>query len=85
LDDLTPSEYYQRMVTSLGQDVALKETRKTNIEAMLSNLEQQQSDISGVNINDEAAQLLVFEKMFQAVAKYLSSLQTAMSSLMEVL
>jgi len=85
LGDLTPTEFYQKMVTNLGQDVAMKEVRQTNIEAMLSNLEQQQSDISGVNINDEAAQLLVFEKMFQAVAKYLSSLQTAMSSLMEVI
>ena len=84
LGDLTPSEYYHKMVMSLGQDVALKETRKTNVEAMLANLEQQQSDISGVNINDEAAQLLVFEKMFQAVAKYLDSLQTAMAALMEV-
>ncbi|MHC4521009.1 MAG: hypothetical protein ACYTAS_20645, partial [Planctomycetota bacterium] len=85
LDDLTPHEYYQRMIASLGQDVALKEARKTNIEAMLANLKEQQSDISGVNINDEAAQLLVFEKMFQAVAKYLGSLQTAMTALMDIL
>ena len=84
LGNLSPSEYYQKMVTNLGQEVAMKEIRKTNLESMLANLEQQQSDISGVNINDEAAQLLVFEKMFQAVAKYLSSLQTAISSLMEV-
>lgn len=84
LDGLTPNEYYQRVVANLGQDVALKESQQANIEAMMQNLSQQQSEISGVNINDEAAQLLVFQQTFQAVAKYLSSLQEAMMILMDV-
>jgi len=84
LGGLTPSEYYQRIVASVGQEVALKESRQANIEAMLENLGQQQSEISGVNINDEAAQLLVFQQSFQAVAKYLTTLQEAMMVLMDV-
>jgi flagellar hook-associated protein 1 len=85
LDDLTPNEYYQRIIADLGQDVALKESQQANIEAMLTNLNQQQSELSGVNINDEAAQLLVYQQMFQAVAKYLTSLQDAMTMLMNVI
>ncbi len=84
LEDLTPNEYYQRIMAGVGQDVALKESQKTNIEAMMANLSQQRNEISGVNINDEAALLLVFEKTFQAVAKYLNSLQNAMVTLMDV-
>jgi flagellar hook-associated protein 1 FlgK len=84
LEGMTPSEYYHRTVANLGQQVALRESRQENVEAMMQNLRQRQSDISGVNINDEAAQLLVFEKMFQAMAKYLDSLQTAMTTLMDV-
>ncbi len=84
LEGLTPNEYYQRIVAEVGQEVALKESQKSNVEAMMANLRQQQSEISGVDINDEAALLLVFEKTFQAIAKYLNSLQNAMGTLMEV-
>jgi flagellar hook-associated protein 1 FlgK len=84
LAGMTPSEYYQRTVTDLGQQVALKQSRQQNLEAMLQSLQKQRSDVSSVNINDEAAQLLVFEQMFQAAAKYLSGLQATMTSLMNM-
>ncbi len=85
LGGMTPSEYYHRIVANLGQEVALKQTRQDNVEAVRQSLQQQQSDLSSVNINDEAAQLLVYQQMFQAAAKYLSTLQTNMTILMEVL
>ena len=84
LNGMTPGEYYHRIAANLGQQVSLKQSRQDNVEAMLQNLEQRRSDLSSVNINDEAAQLLVFEKMFQAVAKYLSSIQTTMTTLMNM-
>jgi flagellar hook-associated protein FlgK len=84
LGGMTPSEYYHRITANLGQQVALSQSRQENIEAVIQNLTQRQSDISGVNINDEAAQLLVFEKMFQAMAKYLNVLQTAINTLMNI-
>ncbi len=85
LGGMTPNEYYQRTAANLGQEVSLKQSRQDNIEAVIGDLKQQQSDLSGVNINDEAAQLIVFEKMFQAVAKYMTSLQTMLSTLMDVI
>jgi flagellar hook-associated protein 1 FlgK len=88
LDDLagmTPSEYYQRLVANLGEEVASKQSRQENVEAMLQNLQQQKNDLSSVNINDEAALLLVFQQMFQAVAKYLTSLQTTLTTLIDLM
>jgi flagellar hook-associated protein 1 FlgK len=85
LGGMTPSEYYHRTVANLAQLVALKEARQENIEAVVQNLRKQRSEISSVNINDEAAQLLVFEKMFQAMGKYLSVLQTQMTTLMDMI
>jgi len=87
MDDLTgmtASEYYHRMIANLGQQVDLRESRQDNIEAMVQNLEKRRSEISAVNINDEAALLMIYEKMFQAMAKYLSTLQTTMSTLMDM-
>jgi flagellar hook-associated protein FlgK len=84
LSGMTPNEYYHRAIANLGQEVALRASREDNIEAMVQNLRRRQSDISGVDINDEAAQLLVFEKMFQAVAKYMTTLKGNMDILMNL-
>jgi flagellar hook-associated protein FlgK len=51
---------------------------------MLQNLANQESEISGVDINDEAARMLVFEQMFNAMAKYLSTVQLLIQTIMEI-
>jgi flagellar hook-associated protein FlgK len=84
LDNMKPAEFYRRLVTGIGQQIFLKQMHQENIESMLQNLANQQAQISGVNINDEAAQLLVFEQMYQAMATYLNVIKSSMSSLMEV-
>jgi flagellar hook-associated protein FlgK len=84
LAGMTPGAYYQRTVADLGQQVALRQARQENVEAMRQNLQQQRDDLSAVDINDEAAQMLLLQQMFQAAAKYLSSLQTAITTLMDL-
>jgi flagellar hook-associated protein 1 FlgK len=85
LNAMTPVEFYRRLVTDIGQQLSLKKIHQDNIETMVQNLANQQGEISGVDINEEAAQMLVFEQMFQAMAKYLNTVQTSMSSLMEII
>jgi flagellar hook-associated protein 1 FlgK len=84
LDALTPVEFYRRLVTEIGQELSIKQMREGNIEVTIQNLASQQSNISGVNINDEAAQMLVFEQMFQAMARYMNAVHSSLSSLMEI-
>lgn len=85
LDSLTPGEFYRRLVTNLGQEISVKQMRQESIIAVVQSLSDQQSEISGVDINDEAANLLVFEQMFQAMAKYINTVQTSISTIMEML
>ena len=85
LNTMTPVEFYRRLVTDIGQQLSLKMIHQDNIEIMVQNLVNQQSEISGVNINDEVTQMLVFEQMFQAMAKYLTTVQSTISSLMEII
>lgn len=85
LDSLTPGEYYRRLITDIAQQVSVKQTSQENAQALVLNLTNQQSETSGVNINDEAAQLLIFEQMFKAMAKYLSTLQSSLSTVMEII
>jgi flagellar hook-associated protein 1 FlgK len=85
LDSLTPGEYYRRLVTDIGLDLSVRQVSQENIEVIVQNLANQQSEISGVDINDEAAKMLVFEQMFKAMAKYLNTVQSSLSTIMELL
>ena len=85
LDSLTPGEYYRRLVTGIGLDLSVRQVSQENIEVIVQNLANQQSEISGIDINDEAAKMLVFEQMFKAMAKYLNTVQTSLSTIMDLL
>jgi len=85
LNSMTPGEFYRQMVTDIGQQLFVKEARKDNIESIVLNLSNQQGETSGVNINDEAARMLAFEQMFQAMSKYMSIIQSSLSTMMEIL
>jgi len=52
---------------------------------MVQNLVNRRNEISGVDINDEAARLLIFEQMFQAISKYLSTVQSSIVAMMEII
>ncbi len=85
LDNLTPGQYYHQLITKIGQKVSVKQTNQENIEALVQNLINQQNEVSGVNINDEAARMLIFEQMFKAMAKYMSTIQSSLSTIMEII
>jgi flagellar hook-associated protein 1 FlgK len=85
LNSLTAGEFYRQLVSGIGQQLSVKQMTQSNTETLVQSLVSQQSNISGVNTNDEAAQMLVFEQMFQAMAKYLSTVNTTLASLMNIL
>ncbi len=85
LNSMTPGEFYRQLVTDVGQQLFVKETRKDNIESMVQNLSNQQGELNGVNINDEAAKILAFQQMFQAMGKFMSIIQSSLLTMMEIL
>jgi len=85
LDSMTPGEFYRRLVADVGRQLSVKQMQEDNIEVMVQNLANQRSDVSGVDINDEAAKLLIYEQMFQAMAKYLSTVQSSLLTIMEIM
>ncbi len=84
LGDLPPGQFYRRLVADIGQQISIKQSSQSSIETLVQSLTNQQSELSGVDINEEAAQMLVFEQMFQAMAKYLGTVQSTIDGLMEL-
>ncbi len=85
LGSLTAPEFYRQFVTDIGQQTSVRQMGEDNIGAMVQGLTNQQSGISSVDINDEAAQMLIFQQMFQAVAKYLNIVSLSVTTLIEML
>jgi flagellar hook-associated protein 1 FlgK len=84
LNSMTPGEFYRRLVTDIGHQLMIERKRQDSLEGIIQNLVNRQGEISGVDINEQAAQMLVFEQMFQAMAKYMNTVQSSFESLMEI-
>ncbi|HUS71974.1 MAG TPA: flagellar hook-associated protein FlgK [Sedimentisphaerales bacterium] len=85
LNSMTPGEFYRRLVSNTGQEISIRQIREDNIELIIQNFANQKSEISDVDINEEAAQMLVFEQMYHAMAKYMSVVQSTISNLMDIM
>jgi flagellar hook-associated protein 1 FlgK len=84
LNGMTAGEFYRKLVMDIGQELSIKQMREENIGVIVQNLAGQQGEISGVDINEEAARMLVFEQMFQAMAKYLNIVHSSLLTIMEI-
>ncbi|MGC9453817.1 MAG: flagellar hook-associated protein FlgK [Phycisphaerae bacterium] len=85
LDGDSPTQYFQTFVTSVGEAVNVRKGRLESLENITSQLLSQRDEISGVDVNEQAAQLLVFERMFQACAKVIGTQNQSLSYLMNIL
>ncbi len=85
LGNVSPVDFFLMIVTGVGQRIHFAQARYDSLEAVRKQLMSQRDDIGGVDINDEAAKMLVFERMFQAAAKWISAQDQAMQTLIELL
>jgi len=85
LDDSSPIDYFAQLVSSVGQEIELRRSRQSSLESVLQQLTNYRDQIGGVDINDEAAKLILFERMFQAAAKFMTVQGQALEYLMNIL
>jgi flagellar hook-associated protein 1 len=76
----TPSQAYSDFVISLGSLVTEVSGENTAQQAALTQLQNQIGSLSGVNLNDEAAQLETLEQSYQAASKLFTALDQVMTS-----
>jgi len=84
LNSMTVGNFYRKMVVDIGQQLSVKQMQQDNVEVMVQNLMTRQGQTSGVDINTEAALMLTYEQMFQAMSRYLSAIQKSTEVLMQV-
>jgi flagellar hook-associated protein 1 FlgK len=73
LGGITPADAYRHLVTGVGREAMLRQARLEGLESVIKQLSDRRDEIGGVDINEQAAGLLIYERMFQAVAKFMST------------
>ncbi len=80
---MTPTRAYANVVFQAGSAVSDGTTELNASSTMLQQLQQQDSSISGVSLDEEASNLLLYQRAYQAAAEAVSTvnqmLQTAIN------
>jgi len=73
------------LVTDVGVQVAtLKNTQKANY-TVLANLKDQRDQLSGVNLDEEAANLLKYQQLYSASTKILQTGNQMFNTLLAIM
>ena len=85
LGGVSPTEYCRRIVTDVGQQVATREDRREALAHVGNLLQLQRDEVSGVDLNEETANLIMYQQIFTGAAKYIGSLEKAFETLLSLL
>lgn len=85
LGDATPADAYRILASSMGEKIVVRRARQSAVESIQQQLTNQRDAVSGVDINEEAARLILFQRMFQSMAKVISTQQRSLETLMTVI
>ncbi len=85
LDDSTIGDYHRDWVSDIGQQTLVRESRLKASEAVMQQLVNQRDAVSGVDPNESAAQLLIYERMFQSMSKFIAVQDKSLQTLMDII
>ena len=80
----SPSNYYSNLVSTLGTAVSSATTASTALSASVTQLQNQISALSSVNLNEEASMMQQYERSYQAASQAFTILNTIMASALNI-
>ena len=72
------------MVAGVAQGSAVAQSQASGAQAFESSLSSQQTAISGVNLDEEAVNMITYQRSFQATAKYISTVSDLLDILVQI-
>jgi flagellar hook-associated protein 1 len=83
LSNQTFDNYYSALVTSVGSSGQAAETAAQATQAVLTQTQNAQQSVSGVNLDQQAADLVSYQQAYQAAAQVIATAQTLFQSLLD--
>lgn len=82
LDNRSAQSFTYDLTAAVGSDVLSLDQARESLDIVGANLEAQQASISGVDPDEEVAQMLVYQRSYEAAARYLSTINQTTQELM---
>ncbi|MFZ0311062.1 MAG: flagellar hook-associated protein FlgK [Candidatus Korobacteraceae bacterium] len=83
-DGMTPSGAYGNLVFQVGTGVSNQTSELDASNAMLTQLTQQQSSVSGVSLDQEASSLLLYQQAYQASAQVITTVNQMLETVLNM-
>ncbi|MDD9919483.1 MAG: hypothetical protein OXR68_02520, partial [Alphaproteobacteria bacterium] len=75
--------YVNQILANFAVDMADADDRQSFAESMLFEMRESEASVSGVNIDEELAQMLIYQNAFQASARIISSVDELLQFLIQ--
>ena len=80
----TPDDAFSNLTFSIGNTISQANSNSTATGNILTQLQNQQSSIEGVSLDEESSNLLLYERSYQAAAKIISTVDTLMGNVLDM-
>ena len=80
----TLTSAYANYVNNIGNQASQVQTSSTAQSALVTQITAAQQSVSGVNINEEAANLLQYQQLYQANSKVIQTAQTLFQTILGI-
>ena len=81
----TANQFYANLVYTIGADEKTASDNVSTQQSILSQLNNQRDAFSGVNLDDEAVNIIKYQKAYQASAQYATVLNTLSGDILNIL
>jgi flagellar hook-associated protein 1 FlgK len=82
--DGTVTQFYANTVSAFGQTISNLNTKLENQTAVQTLVTSQQQSVSGVNLDEETTNLMMFQKAYQASSHFITIVDSLLSTLVQL-
>jgi flagellar hook-associated protein 1 FlgK len=81
----TATDFYSNLVSTVGNDVSSATDEQEAVGLVLTQLQNQRSDISGVSLDEEAANLIQYQRAYEAAADVVSTIDQLTDTMIQTI
>jgi flagellar hook-associated protein 1 FlgK len=79
----TATDFYSDLVSTVGNDVSSATDEQEAVGLVLTQLQNQRSDISSVSLDEEASNLILYQRAYEAAAEVVAAINTITSDVIQ--
>lgn len=80
----TPTDFYSNLVFAVGNDVSSGSAELDSSQLILTQLQDQRGSISGVSLDEEAANMVQYQRAFEAAARVVTTINELLATVINM-